>query len=163
VAAYVLAGRVTVAETAEEARERLVADWAEARRRGGDCLMIAARRRDARDLSRRARDGLVPAGEVSGPVLRLPSGEFAVGDHVTTLRNRRALGVQNGMRATVVAVDVKSETLTIATDDRRRLELPRAYLQAGHLTHGYAEADRVKLPRLDHRNSPGESRVAGRA
>ena len=80
VAAYVLAGRVTVAETAEEARERLVTDWVDARRRGGDCLMIAARRRDARDLSRRAREALVAAGEVSGPALELPSGEFAAGD-----------------------------------------------------------------------------------
>jgi Ti-type conjugative transfer relaxase TraA len=138
VAAYVLAGRVTVAETAEEARERLVADWIDARRRGGDCLMIAARRRDARDLSRRAREALVAAGEVVGPALEFPSGEFAVGDQVMTLRNRRALGVQNGMRATVVAVDLDGGTLTVATDDGRRLELPRAYLEAGHLAYGYA-------------------------
>ena len=80
VAAYVLAGRVTVAETAEQAREQLVTDWLDARRRGGDCLMIAARRRDARDLSRRAREALVAAGEVRGPALELPSGDFAVGD-----------------------------------------------------------------------------------
>jgi conjugative relaxase-like TrwC/TraI family protein len=138
VAAYVLAGRVTVAETAEEARERLVGDWLDARRRGGDCLMIAARRRDARDLSRRAREALVAAGDVSGPALELPSGDFAVGDQVITLRNRTALGVQNGMRAAVATVDLEAGTLTAVTDDGRRLDLPRSYLEAGHLAHGYA-------------------------
>ena len=37
VAAYVLAGRVTIAETAEQARERLVADWA-GRHAGGAAI-----------------------------------------------------------------------------------------------------------------------------
>jgi ATP-dependent exoDNAse (exonuclease V) alpha subunit len=100
--------------------------------------MIAARRRDARDLSCRARETLVAAGEVSGPALELPTGEFAVGDQVMTLRNRRTLGVQNGMRAAVVAVDLEAGTLTLATADGRRRALPRAYLEAGHLAHGYA-------------------------
>jgi ATP-dependent exoDNAse (exonuclease V) alpha subunit len=69
-----LAGRITVAETGERARELLVADWFAARAAGGDSVMVAARRRDAQDLSLRARELLVAAGEVSGPELSLATG-----------------------------------------------------------------------------------------
>jgi conjugative relaxase-like TrwC/TraI family protein len=138
VRAYELAGRITVAETAEEAREHLVHDWYEARAAGDDCLMVAARRRDAHDLSRRARELLLTAGEVSGLELAFPTGRFALGDRVMAMRNRRALGVQNGLRATVVRVDTERKRLELETDDGRRLLMPRDYLEAGHLTHGYA-------------------------
>jgi len=137
VAAYARAGRIAVAPTPEAARSALVADWDQARRAGGDCLMIAARRREATLLSREARELLVASGEVRGPALTLPAGEVAVGDRVLALRNDRRLRVHNGLRGTVTGIDTKAGALTVVTERGER-RLPRAYLEAGHLTHGYA-------------------------
>lgn len=137
-AAYRSRGRISVADTAERLREVLVADWWEGHRQGGDALMIAARRRDAEDLSRRARGLLLAAGTLSGPSLNLPAGEVAQGDRVMALRNHWALGVHNGLRATVTAVNLEAVSVDVQTDDARRLTLPRHYLEAGHLVHAYA-------------------------
>jgi hypothetical protein len=46
-------------------------------------------------------------------------------------RNRRALGVQNSLRATVVGVDRERTRLELETDDGRRLLMPRDYLEKG--------------------------------
>jgi len=81
---------------------------------------------------------LVASGEVRGSALTLPAGVFAVGDRVLALRNDRRLRVQNGLRVTVLQVDPKAGSLIIATDRGEERRLPRPYLEAGHLTHGYA-------------------------
>ncbi len=106
--------------------------------------MVALLRADVNELNERARALRVAAGEVTGPTLRLPTGEFAVGDRVVTTRNRRSLGVVNGSRGTVVAVDERQRTMRVHLDGRRRDEpgrltfLSAEYLEAGHLRHGYA-------------------------
>jgi len=143
-AAYVEHGRVVLGPSADCVRACLVADWWAAERSGGDNIMVALRRADVGELNERARALRVGAGEVSGPTLRLPTGEFAVGDRVVTTRNRRSLGVVNGSRGTLVAVDERQRTMTVHLDGRRPDEpgrvsvLPTEYLQAGHLRHGYA-------------------------
>ena len=62
---------------------------------------------------------------------------YAVGDEVLALRNDRHLGVLNGTKAKVVAIDHEHRQLVVDSDGRRRT-LPAAYLDGGHLTHGYA-------------------------
>ena len=143
--AYVEHGRVVLGPSGESVRSRLVADWWAAEQTGGgDNVMVALRRADVRELNERARALRVAAGDVTGPTLTLPTGEFAVGDHVVTGRNRRALGVVNGSRGTVVAVDEQQRTVTMQLDSSRPNNpgpvtvLPAEYLDAGHLSHGYA-------------------------
>jgi hypothetical protein len=57
---------------------------------------------------------------------------------VLCLRNDRRLGVHNGTLATITAIDAKQRAVTIRTDTGTVHELPARYLDAGHLTHGYA-------------------------
>src|SRR5204863_980881 len=63
--------------------------------------------------------------------------EFAVGDRVIARRNDRLRDVDNGMRATVVAVDPAAATVTIEADAGGRRTLDRGYVEA-HLEHAYA-------------------------
>jgi conjugative relaxase-like TrwC/TraI family protein len=144
-AAYVEHDQVVLAPSSDCVRSRLVADWWAAEQGGSsDNIMVALRRADVRELNERARALRVAAGEVTGPTLGLPTGEFSVGDRVVTTRNRRSLGVVNGSRGTVVAVNERKRTMTVHLDGRRPEErgvlsvLPAEYLDASHLRHGYA-------------------------
>jgi AAA domain/UvrD-like helicase C-terminal domain len=142
-AAYVEHGRIVLGSSGDCVRARLVADWWAAERSGGDNVMVALRRADVRELNERARALRVAAGDVAGPALALSTGEFAVGDRVVTTRNQRSLGVVNGSRGIVMAVDEYQRTLTLHLDGQwdqatRVTVLPAEYLEAGHLAHGYA-------------------------
>jgi len=98
--------------------------------------MIAATRSDVEDLARRARALRIAVGEIGDESVRLPVGDLAVGDRVMALRNDCLLGVQNGMRGVVVALNGRG--VQVVVDDDRRVVLPGWYLQHGHLT--YADA-----------------------
>lgn len=63
---------------------------------------------------------------------------FARGDSVIAKHNERRLKVTNGSRGTVVDVDVERRSLTLELGDGRKVELDSAYLEHGHLDHGYA-------------------------
>ena len=62
--------------------------------------------------------------------------QFAVGDRVMALNNRRALGIVNGDRGTLTATN--DNGVTVDLDRGPTINLPAAYLDAGHLTHAYA-------------------------
>jgi hypothetical protein len=64
--------------------------------------------------------------------------EFTVGDEVLALRNDRRLGVRNGTRATVTAIDHDTRTMKMATVDGSSIVVPATYVDAGHLGHSYA-------------------------
>lgn len=136
-AAYRDNDRIVSAPTAIDVRRAMVADWWSHRVAGDTVAMTAYRRNDVDDLNGRARAYLVRAGEVSGPELVLDDRPYQAGDQVVCLRNNRRLGVHNGTRATIEAVDPDRATITIAVGDRRVM-LPKQYLDDGHLAHGYA-------------------------
>ena len=120
-------GRVVVGEHADEVRRHLVADWWASRDADG-ALMIAFRRADVADLNGRARALVRASGGLGDDELVLPGGSFAVGDRVLLRRNDRRLGVANGDRATVAAIDAAAGAVTV--DIRgRRVALDRAYLE----------------------------------
>ncbi len=128
-------GQITVAPSAQEVRAALVNDWSRA---DGDRLMIAARRADVRDLNQRARE-LLQANGTLGPDELIAAGRgFAVGDRVIGCRNDRHLGILNGQRGTVRAIDREHRSLQVALDTGTTAELGDDYLRAGHLDHGYA-------------------------
>lgn len=124
------------AATSDAARAVLVSDWWAAFDRGGDALMIAHRRADVADLNALARERLRAHGRLGRDCLTTQRTGFAVGDRVVTTRNNARLGVVNGQAGTLTAVG--ADGVTLATDAGARIELPRAYVQAGHLAHGYA-------------------------
>ena len=131
-------GRIHEGENADAVRDRLVSDWWVARQAGGAALMIAARRREVAELNHRARVVLRHHGRLGSEVV-IGDRSFAVGDEVLALHNDYRLGVLNGTRATVVGVDATARRLSARTvDGDRVVEFPRGYIEAGHLTHGYA-------------------------
>jgi Ti-type conjugative transfer relaxase TraA len=139
-ATYHQHGRIHTADTPEQLRDRLVEDWWHT---ASDDLpgsiMLALRRDDVADLSRRARNRMITAGRLTGPSLVVGDGnELRAGDRIVCLRNHRRLGVVNGTRATITHVDVTRRTVEAVDDRGVQLALPADYLDAGHVTHGYA-------------------------
>ncbi len=91
-------------ESADELRRRVVADWWD-ERDPDRAVMIAFRRVDVADLNGRARALMRAAGALGEQELALAGGAFAVGDRVVLRRNDRRLGVANGERGVVAAVE----------------------------------------------------------
>ena len=141
-ASYQAHNRIHVEKTPERSYERMVADWWSA----GDLprsVMLAQRRDDVRDLNTRAREHMRAAGRLGQQELQLPGGDFAVGDHVLLKRNDLRLGVVNGDRGHVTAVDPEKRQLTLNLGGER-VTLGPGYLEdrTAHgdptLQHGYA-------------------------
>lgn len=132
-------GRLVSSETPLATRARLLVDWWVAARddlQGN--IMIALRRRDVAELNALARAVMETEGRLGAERLLLSAGEFAPGDRIVCLLNSDALGVRNGTRGTIETVDPARRTLTVLTDRGDRAQLGRAYLELGHVRHGYA-------------------------
>jgi ATP-dependent exoDNAse (exonuclease V) alpha subunit len=97
--------------------------------------MLAHRRDDVRDLNDAARTLLIRAGRLGADALELGEREFRVGDRVICRRNDTHLGIRNGTRATIVALD--TATLTLRTDSGALHSVGSGYASE-HLEHGYA-------------------------
>jgi conjugative relaxase-like TrwC/TraI family protein len=138
--AYDANGRLVIAPGADELREQLVGDWWHATcEHDLDAVMVAARGADIDDLNARARTRMAADGQLTGRPLQAAGHEFRVGDRVLCLRNHRHLGVLNGTRGTVTHTDRRRRQLTLRREDTgEQVVLPGDYLDAGHLTHGYA-------------------------
>lgn len=131
--------RLLVCDGPLQTRTRLVADWWQAARDDLEGnVMIALRRADVAELNATARALMQAEGRLGKERLEVAGLDFAVGDRVVCRRNRDALGVRNGTRATVVDADPREATLTVETDRGGRALLPRAYLEPGHVQHAYA-------------------------
>lgn len=132
-------GRLVTAETPLEAKTRLLADWwAAARDDLPGNVMIALRRRDVAELNTLARALMDSHGRLGRKRLTIGATEYAAGDRIVCLRNDDTLGVKNGTRATVEAVDRKRRTLSVITDRGDRIDIDRNYLETGHVRHAYA-------------------------
>jgi conjugative relaxase-like TrwC/TraI family protein len=83
------------------------------------------------------RDGYV---ESDGVTVRTSSGptEFAAGDIVVITRNRRTLGVLNGMRGQLTSTDPRSGSVVMVDDLGETHALPAELLASGDVQHGYA-------------------------
>ncbi len=130
-------GRVVTSPTAEETRTRMVHDSCEAKRHGEDSIMLALRRDDVADLNQRARSLLQAGGTVGADELVAAERAFAVGDIVVALRNDRRIGLHNGQRGIVVAINTASRTVVVDSTGSR-ISVPARYLDAGLLDHAYA-------------------------
>jgi Ti-type conjugative transfer relaxase TraA len=138
-AAYQQHGRIRTAATAEDVRQRLMDDWwTTANDDLPGSVMVALRRDDVADLNHRARAALLAAGRLTGPALQAGGEEFRAGDRIVCLRNDRGLGVVNGTRATITHIHPTTRTVEAVDDRGIQLALPAGYLDAGHITHGYA-------------------------
>lgn len=131
-------GRLHIAGPDEDPRRTMVDDWDDARQDHVDVLMVARRRRDVAFLNAKARRRLQIRREMGRDAMTTAQGRsFAIGDRVLCLKNDRRLKVYNSMFGTVTDVDPALGSMTIAVGAETRT-LPRRYLDAGHVDHGYA-------------------------
>ncbi len=139
-ATYKAHGRIRTADTAEQLRDRLVHDWwTTAKENLSGSLMVALRRDDVDDLNHRARAKVLAAGRLTGPAIVTTNGvQLQAGDRIVCLRNAPRHGVVNGTRATITHIDITRRSADAVDDRGVQLLLPAGYLDAGHVTYGYA-------------------------
>ena len=136
---YAAHGRIRIAASRTETLAAMVDAWAADTTAGHDTLMLAWRRSSVADLNRLARVRAEQRGWLTGPDLDTPDGRsYAVGDPVVALAPNHDGQLLTSQRGRVVAINQRAQTLTIATDDRRRVTLRGEALDADHLDHGYA-------------------------
>jgi AAA domain/TrwC relaxase len=152
VAAYRAHDRVVVAESKPAATLALLQDWWQAwqeaeRDPAQDVIVLAGRRAEVDRLNVACQELLAARGRLGPERIRVGDRQLAVGDRVVCGHNALGeLGVANGSRGTVTALDPQGRILTMRLDghDGRTVTLPRSYLKG--CSQGRAEpADRSGL------------------
>jgi ATP-dependent exoDNAse (exonuclease V) alpha subunit len=122
-------GKVIVCRSEADANAAQVRDWWQRFRQGQQAGMIAFTRAETMRLNAAARQLMSEAGRLGPDALQVGEREFRVGDRVVCGRNaRRRLGVVNGARGQVTALDPSRRTLTVRTDEGRDVTLPGWYV-----------------------------------
>ncbi len=133
-------GELSVHVTSEQAERAAIAAWRDAQAgvAHGQAVMVCRDNARRQRLNAAARLVLQNAGllPVDGGV-EIAGAEYVVGDRVIARRNDRLRDVDNGMRATVAAIDRDTGALSIEADSGGRRELDRGYVEE-HLEHAYA-------------------------
>ncbi|MGH3004460.1 MAG: hypothetical protein ACRDOS_00880 [Gaiellaceae bacterium] len=90
------------------------------------------------ELNALARRLMERVGRLGQERLSVGDLELRAGDRIVCRRNSDALGVRNGTLGTVAGVHPDRGAVTLAPDRGGEVELPRRYLEAGHVQHAYA-------------------------
>jgi conjugative relaxase-like TrwC/TraI family protein len=138
VAAYQAHDRVVAADSKPAATLALLQDWWTAWQQADhdpaqEVIVLAARRAEADRLNTACQELLAARGRLGGERLQVEDRQLAVGDRVVCGHNTIAeLGVANGSRGTITALDPHTRTLTIRLDgtDGREDTQPRSYLDS---------------------------------
>jgi conjugative relaxase-like TrwC/TraI family protein len=136
VAAYQAHDRVVAADSKPAATLALLQDWWAAyqgaeRDPAQEVIVLAARRAEVDRLNTACQELLAAQSRLGPERLQVEDRQLAVGDRVVCGHNAIAeLGVANGSRANITALDPHARTLTIRLDsaDGRTVTLPRSYL-----------------------------------
>jgi conjugative relaxase-like TrwC/TraI family protein len=136
VAAYQAQDRVVAADSKPAATLALLQDWWTAwqqaeRDPAEEVVVLAARRAEVDRLNTACQQVLAARGRLGVERLQVEDRQLAVGDRVVCGHNAiNELGVANGSRGVVTALDPQARTLTLRLDgpDGREVTLPRSYL-----------------------------------
>jgi conjugative relaxase-like TrwC/TraI family protein len=133
VAAYQAHGRVVAADSKPAATLALLQDWWTAWQQADqdstqEVIVLAVRRTEVDRLNTACQQLLAAHGRLGPERLQVEDRQLAVGDRVVCGHNAIAeLGVANGSRGVVTALDPQARTLTVRLDGRT-VTLPRSYL-----------------------------------
>jgi conjugative relaxase-like TrwC/TraI family protein len=133
---YRVHDRVVAAESKQELTLALLNDWWNAYQEAEydpaqDVVVLAARRDEVDRLNSYCQQVLAKHGRFGAERLQVEDRELAVGDRVVCGKNALGqLGIANGSRGIVTALDTKARTLTVRLDglEAREVTLPRWYL-----------------------------------
>ena len=142
-------GRLVLERGHDATYARLVSDWAQGREqlaaaarvdgRQAEAVMLAPTREAAAELNARAQAYARHTGRLGAQALELGGVRYSEGDRVLCLENReRDIGVLNGHRGTVTALEPDSFSLRVEIDGHGERVLPASYIEDGHLALGYA-------------------------
>jgi hypothetical protein len=127
--------RVVAAESKQELALALLNDWWDAwkeaeRDPAQDVVVLAARRDEVDRLNTYCQQLLATHGRFGADRLKVEDREVAVGDRVVCGHNAiPQLGIANGSRGVVTALDTRARTLTVRLDgSQHEVALPRWYL-----------------------------------
>lgn len=142
--AYRIHGRIHLAGDTTAVHEHATFAWWTAHQTGARTLMLAGTRSEAEALNRRARSLAAIYRHVTGPELVAAGRVFQAGDRVLATRNTTMTGVDgserrvdNGMLGTITRVR-PGRSCVVRFDHGTDIVVPAAYVDDGHLTHGYA-------------------------
>jgi conjugative relaxase-like TrwC/TraI family protein len=149
VAAYRAHDRVVCAESKPAATLALLQDWWQAyqeaeRDPAQEVIVLAGRRAEVDRLNVACQELLAARGRLGPDHLQVENRQLAVGDRVVCGRNAIGqLGVANGTRGTVTALDPQGRTLTIRVDGKqpREVTLPGWYLDGRSRTERNRRVD----------------------
>jgi conjugative relaxase-like TrwC/TraI family protein len=133
VAAYQAHDRVVAADSKPAATLALLQDWWTAWQQADqdstqEVIVLAARRAEVDRVNTACQQLLAAHGRLGPERLQVEDRQLAVGDRVVCGHNAIAeLGVANGSRGVVTALDPQARTLTVRLDGRTVM-LPRSYL-----------------------------------
>ena len=135
-AAYQAHDRVVAADSKPAATLALLQDWWAAYQEAErdptqEVIVLAARRAEVDRLNTACQELLAARGRLGGERLQVEDRQLAVGDRVVCGHNAIGeLGVANGSRGTITALDSQARTLTLRLDgaDGREVTLPGSYL-----------------------------------
>jgi conjugative relaxase-like TrwC/TraI family protein len=136
VAAYRAHDRVVAADSKPAATLALLQDWSAAyqdaeRDPAQELIVLAARRAEVDRLNTACQELLAASGRLGPERLQVEDRQLRVGDRVVCGHNAIAeLGVANGSRGTITALDPRARTLTLHLDGHhgQTVTLPRSYL-----------------------------------
>jgi hypothetical protein len=136
VAAYQAHDQVVAADSKSAATLALLQDWWTAWQQGerdpaAEVIVLAARRDEVDRLNSACQELLATQGRLGAERLQVEDRQLAVGDRVVCGHNAIAeLGVANGSRGVITALDPQARTLTIHLDgtDGRTAVLPGSNL-----------------------------------
>jgi hypothetical protein len=136
VAAYRTHDRVVAADSKPAATLALLQDWWQAwkeaeRDPGQGVIVLAGRRAEVDRLNSVCQQLLAARGRLGPERLQVEDRQLAVGDRVVCGKNAiTPLGVANGTRGTITALDPQARTLTLRQDgkDAHEVTLPSWYL-----------------------------------
>jgi hypothetical protein len=140
VATYHAHDRVVAADSKPAATLALLQDWWTAFQEADhhpaqEVIVLAARRAEVDRLNTLCQELLAARGRLGSERLQVEDRQLAVGDRVVCGHNAIAeLGVANGSRGTITALDPQARTLTMRLDGHggRTVTLPRSYLDGRH-------------------------------
>jgi ATP-dependent exoDNAse (exonuclease V) alpha subunit len=129
-------GLLTLTETQEAAREKLLDAWQSSEADVKDKLILTDRREDARILNQMAQE----ARKIDLGLAWISVGESTLymGDRVSITKTSQARGINNGDRGTLIAINPLPgyKTATIKLDSGEKVTVD--YDQFPHLDLGYA-------------------------
>jgi ATP-dependent exoDNAse (exonuclease V) alpha subunit len=136
VAAYQAHDRMVAADSKPAATLALLQDWWAAWQEAEqdpaqEVVVLAARRTEVDRLNTACQELLAARGRLGPERLQVEDRQLTVGDRIVCGHNAIAeLGVANGSRGVITALDPKARTLTLRLDgaDGRVITLPRSYL-----------------------------------